>query len=122
GLVPDCPLTQNVNEKEKKFIIQFDSENAAKNFYTILDLCNKKIKTDVDFSNITSDLKDKNIIQDISFGGFHACIGYFRPSDVTNLLALEGILRIERDIILKTTAKNPSCLNTRKKPNPVCIF
>ncbi|CAG8498695.1 8934_t:CDS:2 [Racocetra persica] len=118
GSVPDCPLTQNVNEKEKKFIIQFNSAIAAKNFYTILDLCNKKIKTYVDFSNIKSDLKDKSIILDISFWEFHACIGYFKPSDVANLLTLDGILRIENDIMLKTTAKIPSCLSTRQKPNP----
>ncbi|CAG8769059.1 11759_t:CDS:2, partial [Cetraspora pellucida] len=116
--VPNCPLTQSDHEKLQKYIIQFSSANAATSFYTILNFCNKTVKTNLDFSSIKSDLKDNNVIQDISFGKFYASIGYFEPSNVANLMTLDGILRVERDTMLKTATNHTSCLSIRRNPNP----
>ncbi|CAG8557970.1 13360_t:CDS:2 [Dentiscutata heterogama] len=132
--VPTCPLTQNDAEEQQKYIIQFSSASATKNFSTLLNHCNKTIKTIVDFSNIQSDLKHNGIIQDVSFGNFYAYIGYFGSSDVDELIKLNGIINVEKDSlmgihILKNkdssygiqTLKDKnssSCLSTRQNPNP----
>ncbi|CAG8521143.1 14152_t:CDS:2 [Dentiscutata erythropus] len=120
--VPTCPLTQNDAKEQQKYIIQFSSASAAKNLYTLLNLCNKTIKTSVDFSNIQSDLKHNGIVQDVSFGNFYAYIGYFRSSDVDELTKLNGIINVEKDSLMGIRTLNSknssSCLSTRKNPNP----